>query len=94
MQDTKTRDTGLGIHIADLPTDKLPPGAQVLFTFFWPDADRWEGVDFAVTIAEGTDSVGITAGASTSTRRSFLAGTLPHLWLNLQIANDDPVFST
>jgi glucoamylase len=36
--------------VTDLPTSALPPGARVVFTFFWPEASRWEGVDFAVTL--------------------------------------------
>ena len=36
--DTPTRDTGLGIHFADLPTERLPPGSEVVFTFYWPEA--------------------------------------------------------
>jgi glucoamylase len=46
--DTQTRDTGLGVHLIDLPTDKLPAGATVLFTFYWPHVGCWEGVDFTV----------------------------------------------
>ncbi len=49
-QDIATTDTGLGVHIADLPTRGLPAGTRVTFTFFWPDANRWEGVDFDVTL--------------------------------------------
>jgi glucoamylase len=48
--DTYTRDTGLGIHILDLPTASLPPGAQVVFTFYWPQESRWEGQDFTVVV--------------------------------------------
>jgi len=48
--DTDARDTGLGIHILDLPTASLPPGAQAIFTFFWPNENRWEGTDYAVTV--------------------------------------------
>jgi glucoamylase len=48
--DTKTLDTGLGVYVADLPTDKLPAGEQVLFTFFWLKSQRWENTDFVVTI--------------------------------------------
>lgn len=48
--DTKTLDTGLGVYVADLPTDELPAGGQVLFTFFWLKIQRWENTDFAVTI--------------------------------------------
>jgi glucoamylase len=48
--DIETRDTGLGVHVADLPTDSVPAGATVRFTFRWPLADRWEGTDFAVAV--------------------------------------------
>jgi glucoamylase len=49
-QDTKTRDTGLGIHVLDLPTASLPSGGQIVFTFYWPEENRWEGTDFGVTV--------------------------------------------
>ena len=48
--DMPTQDSGLGIHYADLDTAALQPGAAVLFTFYWPAADRWEGVDYRVAI--------------------------------------------
>ncbi len=48
VQDAATREVGLGIHLADLATQALPKGRQVQFTFYWPDAKRWEGADFAV----------------------------------------------
>jgi len=48
--DTSTRDTGIGVHIADLPTSALDPGHGVVFTFHWQQEQRWEGADFAVTI--------------------------------------------
>lgn len=48
-RDEPTRDTGLGIHYADLV---FAPGAgEVRFTFFWKQAGHWEGKDFCVTIA-------------------------------------------
>jgi glucoamylase len=50
-QDTETRDTGLGIYILDLPTASMPVGGQVVFTFYWPHENRWEGTDFTVTVA-------------------------------------------
>jgi glucoamylase len=50
VQDATTRDTGLGIHTADLGTRTLSGGQRVDFTFHWRDADRWEGVDFSVGI--------------------------------------------
>jgi glucoamylase len=50
-QDTETRDTGLGIHVADIPAGRLAPGSTVSFTFRWALADRWEGSDFSVRVA-------------------------------------------
>jgi glucoamylase len=50
--DTDTRDTGLGIHVLDLPTASLPAGGQAVFTFFWEKENRWEGVDYRVTVED------------------------------------------
>ena len=50
VQDTQARDTGLGVYTLDLPTASLPVGAQVVFTFFWPKENRWEGVDYSVAV--------------------------------------------
>lgn len=50
VQDTKARDTGLGVYTLDLPTASLPAGGQVVFTFFWPKENRWEGVDYSVAV--------------------------------------------
>ncbi len=51
--DTDTRDTGLGLHLVDLPTSQLPAGTRIRFTFYWPEARRWEGHDFTTTIGTG-----------------------------------------
>jgi glucoamylase len=48
--DSDTDDTGLGIHVLDLPTASLPPGGDAIFTFFWPNENRWEGTDFRVKV--------------------------------------------
>jgi glucoamylase len=48
--DAKTKDTGLGMHVADLPTDDLPPGTRLTFTLYWPAEDHWEGTNFEVMI--------------------------------------------
>jgi glucoamylase len=49
INDTATRDTGLGVHIADLPANAaIDSNAQ--FTFYWPGAQRWENKDFLVHI--------------------------------------------
>lgn len=47
-RDTSTRDTDMGVHVADLPTSKLPAGTTLSFTFHWPQAGRWEGTDYEV----------------------------------------------
>jgi glucoamylase len=49
--DSSSRSTRLGVHVVDLPTDTLPTGTRVLFTFFWPEANRWEQHDFSVVVA-------------------------------------------
>src|ERR1700683_4299050 len=49
-QDTRTRDSGLGIHTLDLPTASLPTGGQAAFTFLWAKENRWEGTDYVVTV--------------------------------------------
>ncbi len=51
-QDANANDTGLGIYFFDLPTQSLPEGKQIKFTFYWPEADRWEGSDFTVKVGE------------------------------------------
>ena len=49
-QDTDTNDTGLGIYRLDLPTASLPVGGHVVFTFYWPQENRWEGTDYSVIV--------------------------------------------
>ncbi len=53
VHDTSTRDTGLGIHLADLVTDRLPAGAAILFSIYWVTTEKWEGTDFSVSVAAG-----------------------------------------
>ena len=50
VHDTSTRDTTLGVHVCDLDTRDLRAGDRVQLTFYWPEAKRWEGVDFLVCI--------------------------------------------
>ena len=45
-----SHDPGLGVHIADLPTQALAEGARIRFTFHWLEAGRWEGADFLVLV--------------------------------------------
>jgi glucoamylase len=48
--DNDTRDTGLGIYTLDLPTASLPGGTKAVFTFYWPQENRWEGKDYSVIV--------------------------------------------
>jgi glucoamylase len=50
VMDTGTKDTGLGLHYVDLPAGDISPGGSVVFTFHWPDVERWEGQDFKVLV--------------------------------------------
>jgi len=49
-QDVKTQPTGLENHLADLPTNSLKAGTKIAFTFYWPQADRWEGDNFEIVV--------------------------------------------
>jgi glucoamylase len=48
----KTRNSGLGLFVADLPTKQLAAGTDIIFTFYWPQAGRWEGANFEISIVE------------------------------------------
>jgi glucoamylase len=50
VHDTATRDTTLGVHVADVGTRDLRCGEHVDLTFYWPEAGRWEGINFQVCI--------------------------------------------
>ncbi len=45
--DLDSTPTPIGIHVAELAP--LDEGQRYDFTFYWPQADRWEGRDFSVT---------------------------------------------
>jgi glucoamylase len=49
-QDSNSNDGGWNVHHVDLPTETLPAGQQVVFTFFWKKAARWEGRNYQVTV--------------------------------------------
>jgi len=50
IHDQETLDSGLGVYYADLPTNKLHEGSKVVFTFFWYEVSRWEGINFEIEI--------------------------------------------
>lgn len=49
VTDSEACSSGLGIAYLDLP---IPPGfvGELCFTFYWPEAARWEGQDFKVAL--------------------------------------------
>jgi glucoamylase len=49
MYDADTHDTGMGVHILDLPVEYLRNSTIVEFTFYWTLAQRWEGRNFTVS---------------------------------------------
>jgi glucoamylase len=49
-QDSDSLDSGCDLQHVDLPTEWLVSGRQILFTFFWRNAGRWEGQDYRVTV--------------------------------------------
>jgi glucoamylase len=51
IQEMPTTETGLGLHQANLPTEKMKGGERLRFTFRWPAAhDKWEGRDFELEV--------------------------------------------
>ncbi len=50
VRDAQTRDSGLGLHIVDLPVASLTAGQSIQFTFFWRDSQAWEGRDYQVVV--------------------------------------------
>ncbi|RZD15185.1 MAG: glucan 1,4-alpha-glucosidase [Candidatus Acidulodesulfobacterium ferriphilum] len=50
VKDTQTKDSGFGVYYADLPSSNIPEDGEIAFTFYWINANRWEGSDFNVQI--------------------------------------------
>lgn len=48
-RDSVSVDTGLGTHFADIPVSSQQK-APVRFTFFWTEAQHWEGRDYEVGV--------------------------------------------
>lgn len=48
-QHTLTRDTQLGVHVAEL-SPKLSTARELTFTFFWLGLDKWENKNFTVRL--------------------------------------------
>ena len=50
--DARTRDTGLGIHTAEISTAGLVPGRSIVFTWLDLATETWIGQDYAVAVTE------------------------------------------
>jgi glucoamylase len=50
VHDRPTRDTTLGVHVADVQIRDLGIGDRVAFTFYWPESEGWEGIDYSVCV--------------------------------------------
>jgi len=50
-RDTVSSGTAVGLHHVDLPAGP-EARAPLQFTFYWTEADRWEGRDFRVVVVE------------------------------------------
>jgi uncharacterized protein YrrD len=63
FKEVKTAEIEKGIHVVDLDTENIQPGTSVHFTFFWPQADHWEGKNYSVKVrAEERKTVPEMAG--------------------------------
>ena len=49
-QETATRDTKLGVYIADLPTSEMQTATSLVFTFRWEADGHWEGTNYTVRV--------------------------------------------
>ena len=52
VQEIDTRDTGLDLHVVDLPLAGLTPGQTLQFTFRWRESDAWEGRDYEIAVTD------------------------------------------
>jgi glucoamylase len=48
--DTDSKESGWNLQYVDLPSEKLPSGRRLVFTFFWKNEGRWEGQDYQVAV--------------------------------------------
>ncbi len=50
LTEQPTHDSGLGLHVAGLETEKLPPGARLELTFQRADGGEWAGRNYPVEV--------------------------------------------
>lgn len=66
--DVLTLDSGLGVHYADLQTGNLGHEKQIIYTFFWNEAESWEGKNFILQIEKNNAEATAQANESESER--------------------------
>lgn len=49
-KDTLSKDTGVGMYMADINLSRVKAGGKIMFTFFWTESGNWEGKDFEVEV--------------------------------------------
>ena len=49
-QDTELPGEGLGIYACEFAPGEFAAGEVLKFTFYWPEARRWEGRDFSIAL--------------------------------------------
>jgi len=47
----ETKDTGLGLYVAEIGTEGMTAGQRVVFTWRDPETGAWRGRNFEVTVA-------------------------------------------
>jgi len=52
VRDIATRDSGLGLHYAQLDTHTLRPGQRIDFTFRDTSTARWIGQDYTIAVED------------------------------------------
>ncbi|WP_035485361.1 glucan 1,4-alpha-glucosidase [Geminicoccus roseus] len=62
VQEDPTRPNPFGIHLLDLPPMPGGHGTRIRFTFFWTEAQRWEGQDFLVELDGDELLTGVMVG--------------------------------
>jgi glucoamylase len=50
VAELETYDSGLQMHVAELPSATLQPGESVQFTFYWTGSSSWEGRDYETRV--------------------------------------------
>lgn len=49
-RDAATKDTGLGVYVAEIDTASLRPGQRIDFTYQRTDTGEWSGSNYTLTV--------------------------------------------